>query len=208
MGSEDGAGARTALSQHSHHRWVGACVLGGERFKRCDPFHHHPVRMAAARAAPQVGEGGLAAAARLAARQLFRRCATTTLRLEPQTRVPPYPALLTHTDMCLSPLALSQVARHSPPTPPLWRSAAGSLTVAAAARPAIAPTTQAVRRALAAPMCDGASGVCTCVCRCARREGRKAAAGSFQLPLLAAARWQVAVHVRRVCREVAAAHRA
>ena len=32
--------------------------------------------------------------------------------------------------MCLSPLALSQVARHSPPTPPLWRSAAGSLTVA------------------------------------------------------------------------------
>ena len=91
MGSKDGAGARTALSQHSHHRWVGACVLGGERFKRCDPFHHHPVRMAAARAAPQVGEGGLAAAARLAARQLFRRCATTTsnLKLTSPSR-PPY----------------------------------------------------------------------------------------------------------------------
>ena len=206
MGSEDGAGARTALSKPSHHRWVGACV-GGERFKRCDPFHHHPVRMAAARAAPQVGEGGLAAAARLEACQLFRRCATTTssLKLASPSR-PPY--TYGNTDMCLSPLALSQVARHSPPTPPLWRSAAGSLTVAAAARPAIAPTTQAVRRASAAPMCDGASGVCTCVCRCARREGRKAAAGSFQLPLLAAARWQVAGHVRRVCREAAAAHRA
>ena len=203
MGSKDGAGARTALSQHSHHRWVGACVLGGERFKRCDPFHHHPVRMAAARAAPQVGEGGGSTAGGVSALQTVRHD-----HLEPQTRVPPYPALLTHTDMCLSPLPLSQVARHSPPTPPLWRSAAGSLTVAAAARPAIAPTTQAVRRASAAPMCDGASGVCTCVCRCARREGRKAAAGSFQLPLLAAARWQVAVHVRRVCREVAAAHRA
>ena len=171
MGSEDGAGARTALSKPSHHRWVGACV-GGERFKRCDPFHHHPVRMAAARAAPQVGEGGLAAAARLEACQLFRRCATTTssLKLASPSR-PPY--TYGNTDMCLSPLALSQVARHSPPTPPLWRSAAGSLTVAAAA-----PTTQAVRRASAAPMCDGASGVCTCVKAAARLVPAAAAGGS------------------------------
>jgi len=84
---------------------------------------------------------------------------------------PPY--TYGNTDMCLSPLALSQVARHSPPTPPLWRSAAGSLTVAAAA-----PTTQAVRRASAAPMCDGASGVCTCVKAAARLVPAAAAGGS------------------------------
>jgi hypothetical protein len=121
--------------------------------------------------------------------------------LKPQTRVPIPPSLDTRTDICLS---HSQVARHSPLTPPT--SMALGCRVTAAARPAITPTTQAVRRASAAPMCDGASGVCTCVSVHVTRApqgGRAvvpaAAAGGSAL----AGGWTCV----RVCRAAVAAHR-
>ena len=78
--------------------------------------------------------------------------------------------------------------------------------VTAAARPATTPTTQAVRRASAAPMCDGASGMCTCVSVHVMRApqgGRAvvpaAAAGGSAL----AGGWTCV----RVCRAAVAAHR-